>query len=110
MRFRTSPDDENLCLSGGLAGRPGLELTSKNECFGIRLERATKILDVLSMRMRSQTAIELLEEFPEDVMADPDSWTHKSSLKSDQTDIHETASLGVPRLLCCLLHRLALSH
>jgi len=36
----------------------------RNEYFGITLERAAKILDALSVRLRSQVEIEPLQPFP----------------------------------------------
>jgi ribosome-binding protein aMBF1 (putative translation factor) len=36
----------------------------RNEYFGITLERAAKILDALSVRLRTQVAIEPLQPFP----------------------------------------------
>jgi ribosome-binding protein aMBF1 (putative translation factor) len=52
-----------------LARRLGVHETQvsrdeRNEYFGITLERAAKILDALSVRLRSQVAIELLRPFP----------------------------------------------
>jgi len=52
-----------------LARRLGVHETQvsrdeRNEYFGITLERAAKILDALSVRLRSQVAIEPLQPFP----------------------------------------------
>jgi ribosome-binding protein aMBF1 (putative translation factor) len=52
-----------------LARRLGVHETQvsrdeRNEYFGITLERAAKILDALSVRLRSQVAIEPLRPFP----------------------------------------------
>jgi ribosome-binding protein aMBF1 (putative translation factor) len=52
-----------------LARRLGVHETQvsrdeRNEYFGITLERAAKILDALSVRLRTQVAIEPLQPFP----------------------------------------------
>jgi len=52
-----------------LARRLGVHETQvsrdeRNEYFGITLERAAKILDALSVRLRSQVAIDPLQPFP----------------------------------------------